>query len=161
MSQVRLIIALAAVPFVVWLFLPVQSNGQQLQRKIEDKRKAIESKKRRERSLTSTIEGYSRRINLLQGDISTLQARQVKIEADLAAKRAAGDRDVLVHGVTTARLALAAGVLDELELHVVPVLLGQGRRLFDGLGAEHIELERTRVLEGEHGVIHLHYRVRR
>jgi murein DD-endopeptidase MepM/ murein hydrolase activator NlpD len=88
MSQVRLIIALAAVPFVVWLFMPVQSNGQQLQRKIEDKRKAIESKKRRERSLTSTIEGYSRRINLLQGDISTLQARQVKIEADLAAKRA-------------------------------------------------------------------------
>jgi dihydrofolate reductase len=77
------------------------------------------------------------------------------------AKRAAGGRDVLVHGVTTARLALAAGVLDELELHVVPVLLGQGRRLFDGLPAEHIELERTRVLQGEHGVTHLHYRVRR
>jgi dihydrofolate reductase len=77
------------------------------------------------------------------------------------AKRAAGDRNVLVHGAGTAQLALAAGVLDELELHVVPVLLGQGRRLFDNLGPEHLELERTRVLEGEDGVTHLHYRVRR
>jgi dihydrofolate reductase len=82
-------------------------------------------------------------------------------EAMAAAKRAAGDRNVLVHGVTTARLALAAGVLDELELHVVPVLLGEGRHLFGGLGPEHIELERTRVLEGEGGVTHLHYRVLR
>jgi dihydrofolate reductase len=77
------------------------------------------------------------------------------------AKRAAGDKDVLVHGAATAQLALAAGVLDELEIHLVPVLLGQGRRLFDNLGPEHIELERTRNLEGEGGVSHLHYRVRR
>jgi hypothetical protein len=41
------------------------------------------------------------------------------------------------------------------------VLLGQGRRLFEGLGPEHIELERTRALEGEAGVTHLHYRVQR
>ena len=45
------------------------------------------------------------------------------------AKRAAGDRNVLVHGAGTAQLALAAGVLDELEIHLIPVLLGQGRRL--------------------------------
>ena len=77
------------------------------------------------------------------------------------AKRAAGDKNVLVHGAATAQLALAAGVLDELEIHLVPVLLGQGRRLFDERGPEHIELERTRVLEGEAGVIHLHYRVQR
>ena len=76
------------------------------------------------------------------------------------AKRAAGDRNVLVHGAATAQLALAAGLLDELEIHLVPVLLGQGRRLFDNLSPEHIELERTRVLEGE-GVTHMHYRVRR
>jgi dihydrofolate reductase len=50
--------------------------------------------------------------------------------------------------VGTAQLALAAGVLDEIELHVVPVLLGQGRRLFEGLAPEQIELERTRILEG-------------
>ena len=76
------------------------------------------------------------------------------------AKRAAGEKDVLVHGAAVAQLALAAGVLDELELHVVPVLFGQGRRLFDNLSAEQIELERTRVLQGE-GVTHMRYRVRR
>jgi dihydrofolate reductase len=77
------------------------------------------------------------------------------------AKDAAGEKNVLVHGAGTAQLALAAGVLDELELHVIPVLFGQGRRLFEGLAAEQIELERTRVLEGEGGVTHMHYRVRR
>ncbi len=77
------------------------------------------------------------------------------------AKRAAGDRNVLVHGIGTSRLALAAGVLDELEIHVVPVLLGQGLRLFDERDPEHIELERTRILEGEAGVTHMHYRVQR
>jgi dihydrofolate reductase len=77
------------------------------------------------------------------------------------AKEAAGDQDVLVHGAGIARLALTAGVLDELELHVVPVLFGQGRRLFDGLAAEQIELAPTRVLEGEAGVVHMRYRVRR
>ena len=76
------------------------------------------------------------------------------------AKQAAGDTNVLVHGAGVAQLALAAGVLDELEIHLVPVLLGQGRRLFENLSPEHIELERTRVLEGD-GVTHLHYRVRR
>ncbi len=77
------------------------------------------------------------------------------------AKEAAGDRNVLVHGAAVAQLALAAGVLDELELHVVPVLFGQGRRLFDNLDPEQIELERTRILEGEGGVTHMHYRVKR
>jgi dihydrofolate reductase len=77
------------------------------------------------------------------------------------AKRAAGDKDVLVHGAGTAQLALAAGVLDELEIHLIPVLLGQGRRLFDNLRPDHIELERTRILEGEAGVTHLHYSVQR
>ena len=76
------------------------------------------------------------------------------------AKRAAGDKNVLVHGAATAQLALAAGVLDELEIHLVPVLFGQGRRLFDNLDPEQIELERTRILEGD-GVTHLHYVVRR
>jgi dihydrofolate reductase len=77
------------------------------------------------------------------------------------AKEAAGDKNVLVHGAGTAQLALAAGVLDEIELHVIPVLFGQGRRLFEGLAAEQIELERTRIFEGENGVTHMHYRVQR
>ena len=74
------------------------------------------------------------------------------------AKHAAGDRNVLVHGAGTTQLALAARVLDELELHVIPVLFGQGRRLFEDLAPEQIELERTRILEGEGGVTHMHYR---
>lgn len=75
------------------------------------------------------------------------------------AKQAAGDKDVLVHGAAVAQLALTAGLLDELEIHLVPVLLGHGRRLFDNLAAEQIQLRRTRVLEGEAGVTHLHYKV--
>ena len=76
------------------------------------------------------------------------------------AKDAAGDRDVLVHGARTAQLALAAGVLEELEIHQIPVLLGQGRRLFDHLGPDHIELELARIVDAP-GVTHLRYRVRR
>jgi dihydrofolate reductase len=68
---------------------------------------------------------------------------------------------VLVHGATVAQLGLAAGALDEISLHVVPVLLGRGRRLFGDIAPEHVELERTRVLEGEDGVTHMHYRVAR
>jgi dihydrofolate reductase len=75
------------------------------------------------------------------------------------AKQAAGDKNVLVHGAAVTQLALPAGLLDELELHVVPVLFGQGRRLFEGLAPEQIELQRTRILEGENGVTHMHYRV--
>ena len=72
------------------------------------------------------------------------------------AKAAAGDRDVLVHGVGTARAALAAGVLDELQIHFVPVLLGGGVRLFDGVAPGELELVRT--VEGV-GVTHVRYRV--
>ncbi len=42
MSHARLILAVAALPLALWLFVPVASNGQQLQRKIEEKRRAIE-----------------------------------------------------------------------------------------------------------------------
>jgi dihydrofolate reductase len=77
------------------------------------------------------------------------------------ARRAAGDKNVLVHGAGVVQLALGADVLDEIELHVVPVLFGQGRRLFEGLPADQIELERTRILEGENGVTHMHYRIQR
>jgi dihydrofolate reductase len=81
-------------------------------------------------------------------------------DAMARAKGAAGDRNVLVHGARTAQLALAAGVLDELEIHQIPVLLGQGRRLFDHLGPDHIELELARIVDAP-GVTHLRYRVRR
>ena len=77
------------------------------------------------------------------------------------AKQAAGDKNVLVHGARIAQLALTAGLLDEIEIHLIPVLLSDGLRLFEHLGAEQRELERIRVLAGEGGVTHLRYRVRR
>ena len=76
------------------------------------------------------------------------------------AKQAAGGKDVLVHGAGIAQRALKAGILDEIEIHLVPVLLGEGRRLFEDLGVEPRELERTRVLEGDGGVVHLRFAVR-
>ena len=75
------------------------------------------------------------------------------------AKRAAGDKNVLVHGAGIAQRALNSGLLDELEIHLVPVMFGAGRRLFEDLGPHQRELERVRVLEGEGGVTHLRYRV--
>ncbi|MGH3681144.1 MAG: dihydrofolate reductase family protein [Natronosporangium sp.] len=75
------------------------------------------------------------------------------------AKAAAGDRNVAVIGGYTARQALAAGVLDELLIHQIPVLLGQGRRLFDELPSL-IELDIVRVIDTPEAT-HLRYRVRR
>ena len=75
------------------------------------------------------------------------------------ARLAAGRKPVLVHGAGIAQRALQAGLLDELEIHLIPVLLGGGRLLFENLGLDHRELERVRVLEGEGGVTHLRYRV--
>jgi dihydrofolate reductase len=74
------------------------------------------------------------------------------------AKEAAGKANVLVHGADLAQACLRAGVLDELEIHLIPLLLGGGRPLFAQLGAEPRELELTRVVDAP-GVTHLHYRV--
>ncbi|MEV5713887.1 dihydrofolate reductase family protein [Amycolatopsis mediterranei] len=74
------------------------------------------------------------------------------------AREAAGDRPVLVHGAGAAQALLAAGQLDELELHLVPVLLGSGRRLFEPAGLGAVELEPLRRLEGRNAT-HLRYRI--
>jgi dihydrofolate reductase len=87
-------------------------------------------------------------------------------DAAARARAAAGDGDVMVHGAGAAQALLRAGELDELELHVVPVLLGSGRRLFDGASAGHVELELVRRLttpdteDLARRVVHLRYRVR-
>ena len=82
------------------------------------------------------------------------------IEAALEqAQAAAGEKDVLVAGGGDAiQQYLKAGLLDELQIHVVPQLLGGGARLFDNLGADLPELEVTRVVESP-AVTHLRYRV--
>ncbi|SDS87583.1 dihydrofolate reductase family protein [Jiangella sp. DSM 45060] len=76
------------------------------------------------------------------------------------AKQAAGGSDVMMHGAYTGQEALKAGVLDRIEIQLRPVLLGRGRRLFDGLPSEHTDLELVRTLE-DPGVLHLRYAVRR
>jgi dihydrofolate reductase len=81
------------------------------------------------------------------------------VSAMAQAKAAAGDRDVLVHGAYTAQRALEAGVLDELQIHQIPVLLGRGRRQFDVLPSR-IELEVARVIDTPEAT-HIRYRVRR
>jgi dihydrofolate reductase len=75
------------------------------------------------------------------------------------AKAAAGERDVLVHGAYTAQRALEAGVLDELQIHQIPVLFGGGRRLFEGLPSR-IELEIVRVIDTPEAT-HIRYRIHR
>ena len=75
------------------------------------------------------------------------------------AKTAAGDRNVMVHGAYTAQRALEAGVLDELQIHQIPVLFGGGRRLFDVLPSR-VELEIVRVIDTPEAT-HIRYRVRR
>ncbi|MDZ5619679.1 dihydrofolate reductase family protein [Nocardioides bizhenqiangii] len=74
------------------------------------------------------------------------------------ARAAAGDAAVMVHGAGAAQALLRAGELDEIELHLVPVLLAGGRRLFDNLD-DRTELELVRHLEGRDAT-HLRYRVR-
>ena len=77
------------------------------------------------------------------------------------ARAAAGDKNVSVGGgANTIQQFLRAGLLDELQIHITPVLLGGGIRLFDDLGSEHVELEQTRVIESP-AVTHLRYRVNR
>jgi dihydrofolate reductase len=81
------------------------------------------------------------------------------IESALAqAKEAAGDKDVqLGGGADSINQYLAAGLVDEIELHVAPILLGSGSRLFEGVGPD-LKLEQLRAVEAP-GVAHLKYRV--
>lgn len=82
------------------------------------------------------------------------------IEAAMVqAKAAAGERNVLVHGASTAQRALEAGVLDEVQIHLIPVLFGGGRRLFEVLPSR-VELEIMRVIDTPQAT-HIRYRVRR
>jgi dihydrofolate reductase len=81
------------------------------------------------------------------------------IEPALAqAREAAGDKDVFIGGgAAIINQFLVAGLVDEIELHVVPILLGAGERLFAGVGPN-VKLEQLRVVEAP-GVVHLKYRV--
>ncbi len=74
------------------------------------------------------------------------------------ARRIAGDKSVAVGAPSIAQQCLKAGLIDEIQIDLVPVLLGEGIRLFDHLGNPPIELETTSITPGT-GVIHLNFRV--
>lgn len=74
------------------------------------------------------------------------------------AKKAADGRNVLVGGSKIVQQCITAGLLDEININLVPVLLGEGIRLFDALGSEAVELEIIGVVEAP-GVSHLKYKV--
>jgi dihydrofolate reductase len=82
------------------------------------------------------------------------------VEAALAqARAAAGEKDVSVAGgANVVQQVMRAGLLDELQIHIAPLLLGDGVRLFDALGPERPELEITRVIASP-AVTHVKYRV--
>ena len=89
MSRLRLLVLAAAIPFALWMLIarPLGRRAA-VQPRIEEKKREIDKDKGRERVLTTTISGYTDRIDTLQGDITVLQARQIRIQADLDAKRA-------------------------------------------------------------------------
>ena len=74
------------------------------------------------------------------------------------ARAAAGGKDIIVMGANAAQQYLKAGLADTLVLQLAPVLLGAGTRLFDHLGADHIELTRTRLI-GSPFVTHMKFDV--
>ena len=77
------------------------------------------------------------------------------------ARSAAGGKNVaLAGGANTIQQYLRAGLLDELQIHLVPTLLGDGTRLFERLTDGQIALECTRVVESP-GVTHLRFRVKK
>ena len=105
----------------------------------------------------------------LEGGITSPSTQVVKEAQDVGAtvgiasaleqaQRAAGDRDVLIAGGANAvQQYLAAGLIEELQLHIVPLLLGDGERLLENVGD--LRLEQTRVIEAPE-VVHLTYRVK-
>jgi dihydrofolate reductase len=81
------------------------------------------------------------------------------VEAALeTAKKAAGDKDVVIQGGNIAQQFITLGLVDEIFIHLVPVLFGSGTRLIEDLGGEHVQLETTEVIETKEA-IHLRFRV--
>jgi len=81
------------------------------------------------------------------------------VEAALeTAKKLAGDKDIGIAGGNIAQQFISLGLVDEIFIHLVPVLFGSGTRLIDDLRGEHVQLETTEVIETKEA-IHLRFRV--
>ena len=74
------------------------------------------------------------------------------------AKKLAGDKDILIMGADVPQQFLKRGLIDEVSIHLAPVVFGSGRRLFEGLEGEHISLEILEVIQTPEA-IHMRFRV--
>jgi dihydrofolate reductase len=93
---------------------------------------------------------------VLEGTTFTFVTDGIEVALDLA-REAAGDKDVQISGgADVAQQYLRAGLLDEMQIHVAPILLGSGTRLFEDAGG--VEIEQTGVVSSDR-VTHLRYRV--
>jgi dihydrofolate reductase len=104
---------------------------------------------------------HARETKVMQGGTSFIFATD-GIEAALEqARAAAGDKDVhLAGGASVVQQYLRAGLLDELQIHLAPVLLGDGVSLFDHLGIEAVGLEASRVIASP-SVTHIRFQIPR
>ena len=117
--RLSLLLVAAALPLALWGVLPLVSTGQSpqsLQRKIDRKQAQIEWRRGRERVLTSDISAFTRRINGLQSEITTLQVRQVRLQVNLDAKRAELARIQELLRLERARLARLRARLAEAKV---------------------------------------------
>jgi len=81
------------------------------------------------------------------------------VEAALeTAKKAAGAKDAVIQGGNIAQQFITLGLVDEIFIHLVPVLFGSGTRLIEELGGGHVQLETTEVIETKEAT-HLRFRV--
>lgn len=102
---------------------------------------------------------YAREPLVKQGGTTFTFVTDGVVSALEQARGAADGKDVaLSGGANVAQQYLKAGLVDDIQLHVVPVLLGDGARLFDNLGGATVGLASTRAIEAP-GVAHLEYRV--
>ncbi|WP_089968830.1 dihydrofolate reductase family protein [Lihuaxuella thermophila] len=104
------------------------------------------------------LRGFRLNVNLKKA-ISTMSVKCSIKWGNRSKKRSpSGDKNVGAAGANIAGQCIKAGLLDEIQIHLVPVLLGNGVRLFKHLGTDQIKIEKTKLIEAP-GVTHLRFRV--
>jgi dihydrofolate reductase len=106
--------------------------------------------------IPTVIVSHSLPQNIPDGSVYTfVDSAEAALET---AEKLAGDKDIYITGANVANQFLRLGFIDEISIHLVPVLFGSGTRLFEGLDSEHISLEIIEVIETAE-VIHMRFRV--
>ena len=106
--------------------------------------------------IPTVIVSHSVPQNVPQGGVYTFVD---SVDAALeTAKTLAGDQDIYITGADVAQQFIKRGLIDEISIHLVPVLFGSGTRLFEGLDSEHIPLEIIETIQTAEA-IHIRFRV--